>query len=259
MTCNIVWYLVSIIQLGGGYLFGLPVGFVADSIGAAIGAGAAFLLGRTVSFWTLVMVFKQYLKENQFFRIWNQKCVILQIIILLHSLSINEGKNLACLIVTIVFSLEMHISLLFSLPLSLWFIISLSVDLSLKLPCRLVDHLLSQSWRIIHSSAQLQLPFGSLDLRSVICLNHMWLFQMERFLIDMCICSCFLLQNSWQLKLLMNFKMRYSSYLSILLEVNITLLLLDALVHEWQLTLNSLPKEVIKRDISFHFSILEVQ
>ena len=36
-------------QLGGGYLFGLPVGFVADSIGATVGAGAAFLLGRTVS------------------------------------------------------------------------------------------------------------------------------------------------------------------------------------------------------------------
>lgn len=36
-------------QLGGGYLFGLPVGFVADSIGATIGAAAAFLLGRTVT------------------------------------------------------------------------------------------------------------------------------------------------------------------------------------------------------------------
>lgn len=36
-------------QLGGGYLFGLPIGFVADSIGATIGAAAAFLLGRTVS------------------------------------------------------------------------------------------------------------------------------------------------------------------------------------------------------------------
>lgn len=36
------------LQLGGGYLFGLPVGFVADSIGATIGATAAFLLGRTV-------------------------------------------------------------------------------------------------------------------------------------------------------------------------------------------------------------------
>lgn len=39
-------------QLGGGYLFGLPLGFVADSIGAAIGATAAFLIGRTVSFVT---------------------------------------------------------------------------------------------------------------------------------------------------------------------------------------------------------------
>jgi len=43
-------------QLGGGYLFGLPVGFVADSIGATIGAGAAFLLGRTVSFSSFTFV-----------------------------------------------------------------------------------------------------------------------------------------------------------------------------------------------------------
>ncbi|KAH6788081.1 SNARE associated Golgi protein family [Perilla frutescens var. hirtella] len=38
----------SVLTLGGGYLFGLPVGFVADSVGATIGAGAAFLLGRTL-------------------------------------------------------------------------------------------------------------------------------------------------------------------------------------------------------------------
>lgn len=43
-------YTILFFQLGGGYLFGLPVGFVADSIGATVGAGAAFLLGRTVSF-----------------------------------------------------------------------------------------------------------------------------------------------------------------------------------------------------------------
>lgn len=36
-------------QLGGGYLFGLPIGFIADSIGATIGAAAAFCLARTVS------------------------------------------------------------------------------------------------------------------------------------------------------------------------------------------------------------------
>nr|DAD19430.1 TPA_asm: hypothetical protein HUJ06_020893 [Nelumbo nucifera] len=40
----------SVLTLGGGYLFGLPIGFIADSIGATIGATAAFLLGRTVSF-----------------------------------------------------------------------------------------------------------------------------------------------------------------------------------------------------------------
>ncbi|KAG8477703.1 hypothetical protein CXB51_027680 [Gossypium anomalum] len=39
----------SILTLGGGYLFGLSVGFMADSIGATLGATAAFILGRTVS------------------------------------------------------------------------------------------------------------------------------------------------------------------------------------------------------------------
>lgn len=38
----------SVLTLGGGYLFGLPIGFLADSIGATLGAGAAFLLGRTI-------------------------------------------------------------------------------------------------------------------------------------------------------------------------------------------------------------------
>ncbi|TQE06721.1 hypothetical protein C1H46_007670 [Malus baccata] len=36
-------------DLGGDYLFGLPIGFVADSIGATLGAGAAFLLERTAA------------------------------------------------------------------------------------------------------------------------------------------------------------------------------------------------------------------
>ncbi|KAG8373035.1 hypothetical protein BUALT_Bualt12G0129000 [Buddleja alternifolia] len=38
----------SVLTLGGGYLFGLPLGFISDSIGATLGAGAAFLLGRTL-------------------------------------------------------------------------------------------------------------------------------------------------------------------------------------------------------------------
>nr|XP_043621591.1 TVP38/TMEM64 family membrane protein slr0305-like [Erigeron canadensis] len=38
----------SVLTLGGGYLFGLPMGFLADSIGAVIGATAAFVLGRTI-------------------------------------------------------------------------------------------------------------------------------------------------------------------------------------------------------------------
>ncbi|KAG5113583.1 hypothetical protein JHK82_036852 [Glycine max] len=46
--------------LGGGYLFGLPVGFVADSIGATVGAGAAFLLGRTIGRSFVVSRLKDY-------------------------------------------------------------------------------------------------------------------------------------------------------------------------------------------------------
>lgn len=38
----------SILTIGGGYLFGLPIGFLADSIGAAFGATVAFLVGRTI-------------------------------------------------------------------------------------------------------------------------------------------------------------------------------------------------------------------
>lgn len=38
----------SVLTLGGGYLFGLPIGFLADSTGAVMGATAAFLLGRTI-------------------------------------------------------------------------------------------------------------------------------------------------------------------------------------------------------------------
>ncbi|KAK1558310.1 hypothetical protein Q3G72_000960 [Acer saccharum] len=44
------WTLGSACLLGGGYLFGLPVGFIADSIGATLGATAAFLIGRTIVF-----------------------------------------------------------------------------------------------------------------------------------------------------------------------------------------------------------------
>ncbi|KAL4588209.1 hypothetical protein LXL04_001091 [Taraxacum kok-saghyz] len=38
----------SVLTLGGGYLFGLPVGFIADSVGATLGATAAFLVGKTI-------------------------------------------------------------------------------------------------------------------------------------------------------------------------------------------------------------------
>ncbi|GAV60925.1 SNARE_assoc domain-containing protein [Cephalotus follicularis] len=50
----------SVLTLGGGYLFGLPVGFIADSIGATVGAGAAFLLGRTIGKSLVVSKLKDY-------------------------------------------------------------------------------------------------------------------------------------------------------------------------------------------------------
>ncbi|KAJ4847254.1 hypothetical protein Tsubulata_004666 [Turnera subulata] len=52
----------SVLTLGGGYLFGLPVGFIADSVGATIGAGAAFLLGRTIGRSFVVSKLKDYPK-----------------------------------------------------------------------------------------------------------------------------------------------------------------------------------------------------
>ncbi|KAG6757053.1 hypothetical protein POTOM_037354 [Populus tomentosa] len=52
----------AVLTLGGGYLFGLPLGFVADSIGATIGAGAAFLLGRTIGRSFVVSKLKEYPK-----------------------------------------------------------------------------------------------------------------------------------------------------------------------------------------------------
>ncbi|EPS71556.1 hypothetical protein M569_03201, partial [Genlisea aurea] len=52
----------SILTLGGGYLFGLPVGFIADSIGATVGAGAAFLLGRTIGRSFVISKLKDYPK-----------------------------------------------------------------------------------------------------------------------------------------------------------------------------------------------------
>ncbi|KAI8574557.1 hypothetical protein RHMOL_Rhmol01G0363900 [Rhododendron molle] len=52
----------SVLTLGGGYLFGLPVGFVADSIGATLGATAAFLLGRTIGRSYVISKLKKYPK-----------------------------------------------------------------------------------------------------------------------------------------------------------------------------------------------------
>lgn len=38
----------SILTIGGGYLFGPLIGFIADSIGSTIGCTAAFLVGKTI-------------------------------------------------------------------------------------------------------------------------------------------------------------------------------------------------------------------
>ncbi|GAA0162276.1 hypothetical protein LIER_18404 [Lithospermum erythrorhizon] len=50
----------SVLTLGGGYLFGLPIGFVADSLGAAGGAVAAFILGRTIGRSFVISKLKDY-------------------------------------------------------------------------------------------------------------------------------------------------------------------------------------------------------
>jgi uncharacterized membrane protein YdjX (TVP38/TMEM64 family) len=49
IPCTVLAIPASILTLGGGYLFGLTVGFASDSIGSTLGATAAFLVGRTVS------------------------------------------------------------------------------------------------------------------------------------------------------------------------------------------------------------------
>ncbi|KAH9676354.1 SNARE associated Golgi protein family [Citrus sinensis] len=52
----------SILTLGGGYLFGLPLGVIADSVGATIGATAAFLIGRTFGRSFVISKLKNYPK-----------------------------------------------------------------------------------------------------------------------------------------------------------------------------------------------------
>lgn len=52
----------SILTIGGGYLFGLPIGFVADSMGSTAGATAAFLLGKMVGRSYVVSKLKNYPK-----------------------------------------------------------------------------------------------------------------------------------------------------------------------------------------------------
>ncbi|KAK7292381.1 hypothetical protein RIF29_08159 [Crotalaria pallida] len=50
----------SVLTLGGGYLFGLPIGFVADSIGSTVGAGAALFVGRTIGKPLVISRLKDY-------------------------------------------------------------------------------------------------------------------------------------------------------------------------------------------------------
>ncbi|GLJ06688.1 hypothetical protein SUGI_0045240 [Cryptomeria japonica] len=51
-----------ILTLGGGYLFGLPIGFIADSVGSILGAIAAFLIGKMVGRQHVMSVLKDYPK-----------------------------------------------------------------------------------------------------------------------------------------------------------------------------------------------------
>ncbi|KAK8482162.1 hypothetical protein V6N11_027616 [Hibiscus sabdariffa] len=48
LSQSLLYLLQFLAWLGGGYLFGLPVGFIADSIGATLGATVAFVFGRTI-------------------------------------------------------------------------------------------------------------------------------------------------------------------------------------------------------------------
>lgn len=52
----------SVLTLGGGYLYGLLLGFVSDSIGATLGATAAFLVGRTIGRSFVISRIKDYPK-----------------------------------------------------------------------------------------------------------------------------------------------------------------------------------------------------
>ncbi|KAL2922033.1 hypothetical protein RDABS01_013524 [Bienertia sinuspersici] len=52
----------SVLTLGGGYLYGLLLGFVSDSIGATLGATAAFLVGRTIGRSFVISKIKDYPK-----------------------------------------------------------------------------------------------------------------------------------------------------------------------------------------------------
>lgn len=49
IPCTVLAIPASILTLGGGYLFGLMLGFLTDSVGSTMGATAAFWVGRTVS------------------------------------------------------------------------------------------------------------------------------------------------------------------------------------------------------------------
>lgn len=48
IPCTVLVVPASLLTLGGGYLFGLVVGFITDSTGSTAGATAAFLVGRTI-------------------------------------------------------------------------------------------------------------------------------------------------------------------------------------------------------------------
>lgn len=49
IPASILFFPGSILTLGAGFVFGVPVGTVAVSIGSTLGAAAAFLIGRTLA------------------------------------------------------------------------------------------------------------------------------------------------------------------------------------------------------------------
>ncbi|KAL4323093.1 hypothetical protein GQ457_11G002800 [Hibiscus cannabinus] len=88
----------AVLSLGGGYLFGLPVGFIADSIGATLGATVAFVFGRTVESCSqdvMCMSMRDLVSRHEFFGVFlSLLCLHVACIQLICCLFIIFGKIL---------------------------------------------------------------------------------------------------------------------------------------------------------------------